>query len=90
MKVIVRALILTLLFLPACSTSPDYDVNDYQISYLECTHDKAEVLAQSGSTRPEAAARWLSETMKAGPHREGSYQGCLDALMGKPTRHPRN
>jgi hypothetical protein len=62
-----------------------YSIN-YKSSYTVCFRDPDETYRQAGTRDPEEAAVWLSEGTRAGEAYEGSYQGCLDALNGKPNR----
>jgi hypothetical protein len=66
--------------------SVTFSIKDYQISYGLCAHDPEDLYRDAGTRDKEKAARWLSMTMVEGPHREGSYHGCLDALQGAPKR----
>lgn len=68
--------------------TPDFVIRDYQLSYRQCRDRAARVYAESRALEPEAAAEWFSLTLQEGPHRRGSYQGCLDALGGQVSRFP--
>lgn len=60
--------------------------SSYRISYQLCSADPAGTIKDSGTTSPEGAARWMSQTWVVGPPRDGGYQGCLDGLLGKPSK----
>jgi hypothetical protein len=58
----------------------------YKISYQLCSDDPAGTYRDSGTNSPEGAARWMSETWQVGAPRDGGYQGCLDGLLGNPSK----
>jgi len=60
--------------------------SSYRISYKTCADDPARIYQESGTNNVEAAARWMSETWLVGVIRDNGYQGCLDGLLGKPSK----
>ncbi len=62
------------------------DPINYNASYTVCAHDPAKIYGQSGTSAPEKAAAWMAEGSRIGVARDSSYQGCLDALTGIPSR----
>lgn len=63
-------------------------VSNYRISFGQCAHDREQLFAEAGTRDPRAASQWLSEVMVAGDGRDGSRDGCLDALTDRPNRYP--
>ena len=58
----------------------------YRIAYENCSYDPADAIRDSGTNSPEGAARWMSETWVVGARRDAGYEGCLDGLLGKPSK----
>lgn len=65
-------------------------VSNYRISFkLSCTPSQAERLFSEAGTRdPRRAADYLSAIFKPGLERQGSADGCYDALTGAPNKFP--
>ncbi|MBI5283841.1 MAG: hypothetical protein HY874_01995 [Chloroflexi bacterium] len=57
---------------------------NYNSSYMVCKHDPEGLYAESGTNTAEEAAAYIAEGSRVGVARDSSYQGCLDALTGKP------
>lgn len=70
------------------SPTPDFVIRDYQISFEQCSARSERVYADAGTRDPVKAAEWFSLTLREGPNRRGSYNGCLDALRGDVNRFP--
>lgn len=62
-----------------------YPIN-YKSSYSVCSDDPQETYRQAGTDEPAEAAAWLSEGVREGEAYQGSYDGCLDGLTGKPSK----
>lgn len=59
---------------------------NYKVSYQICSVEPAKVYQQSGTNDPEKASRWLAEGTTSKVIFDNSYQGCLDGLLGKPSK----
>jgi hypothetical protein len=53
---------------------------------MTCSHDPQETYRQAGTDDPEKTAAWLAEGSRQGEAYDGTYEGCLDGLSGKPNR----
>ena len=64
-----------------------FSIQDYRLSYAQCSTRGEQIDEQAGTRDPRRAAEWLSSAIVRGPQREGSIAGCFDALTGEPSRH---
>jgi hypothetical protein len=63
------------------------DKLNYDVSYQQCSSSAEQIYEQAGTRDADVAARWLvTGVLQPGPHWEGGYHGCLDALRGEPSR----
>ena len=58
----------------------------YGASYMVCSQDPQETYRQAGTTFQAQAAAWMAEGTRRGEAYDGAYEGCLDGLIGKPSR----
>ena len=68
------------------SRSVDW-VDGYQLGHLSCGYDPDQVYAESGTRDKRQAAERATETFTCDVAK-GYTEGCVDALNGRPTKHP--
>lgn len=69
---------------PRSGGSDLYSIN-YKSAYWTCD-GRDDIYKNTGTSTPEEAAAWIAEDSVPGDAYDGSYDGCLDALLGRPNR----
>ncbi len=73
--------------------APAFYVSNYQLSFMMCRTGgiagPEKLYVESGTRDPRKAAEWLGAASTKGLARDGSVDGCFDALTGNPNRFPR-
>ena len=72
---------------PGTAERPAYE-QGYQTGWISCTNLTPRQVAREfevSSEEPKAAAEGFAHSFETG-QRQGAYEGCYDALLGRPSR----
>lgn len=60
----------------------------YNAALLNCAYDPEQVYNEADTRSAQSAAQWYAkEVSRPGEAQKGSYEGCLDGLMGRESRY---